>query len=52
MERNGEFYLRDTYWNDDNSGKKFTLDEALRQGELKFKCNLDDIIGISESDKS
>jgi hypothetical protein len=42
----GNLYLEDTYWNTDN--KKFTLDEALEQGSLKFIVNLEDVEPIQE----
>lgn len=52
---NGKFYLVDTYW-----GSKYnqftayqdmkikTIEQALEQGELTFRCNLDEVEEIKE----
>jgi hypothetical protein len=39
--------LVDTYWGE-NDNRTFTLEEALKQGTLTFKCNLDDVEYIKE----
>lgn len=44
----GKFYLEDTYWTSNN--RTFTRTEALKQGFLKFKCNLDDVDEIIQCD--
>lgn len=48
IQRKYGLVLEDTYWSSDN--KKFTLEEALKIGELTFKCNLDDVEKISKND--
>lgn len=44
----GGFILKDTYWGGSNDCKWFTLEDALKQGELKLKCNLSEVEKISE----
>ena len=39
--RDEDFYFKDNYWAD-SSDKKFSIDEALRDGVLIYKGNLDD----------
>lgn len=43
----GEKYLEDTYWNTGNN-RRFTLEEALEQGTLRFICNLDEVESITK----
>ena len=45
--KNG-LYLEDTYWSSDS--RKFTLEEALKDGILTFVCNLDDVVECGEYD--
>jgi hypothetical protein len=49
-ERGGEMYLRDTYWSSGTEGKGFTIEEANERGILTYKCNLDEVDIIRESD--
>jgi len=37
----GSLRLVDTYWNSDN--RTFTIEKALKEGELTFICNLDEV---------
>lgn len=46
----GEIYLRDTYWGG-GEGRVFTPEEAEMQGELTFKCNLDEVEYIREHEQ-
>ena len=43
--RNGEIVLKDTYWSfgEGGEGRRFTLEEAVREGSLEFICNLKDL---------
>ena len=45
--------LIDTYWGigSTDGAKAFTLSEALANGSLEFKCNLDEVDFCSEDDK-
>lgn len=54
----GEKYFVDTYWASKYDGftayqdvKSRTIDEALSQGELTFRCNLNDVEEIKEWEK-
>lgn len=44
----GSFILVDTYWTCGSYSRRFTISEALEQGDLKFKCNLDDVENCSK----
>lgn len=44
----GELYLVDTYWIGSGGSKWFTLEEALKKGSLKIKCNLDEVEKIQK----
>lgn len=46
----GDIYLIDTYWTSGN--KTFTLDKALKEGTLKFRFNIKDVVDCYESDKA
>lgn len=46
----GDVYLIDTYWSSGN--KTFTLDKALKEGTLKFRFNINDVVNCYESDKA
>jgi hypothetical protein len=46
-EHNGQLYLEDTYWGS-SENKTFTLEDALRKGELTFICNLEDVEKIEK----
>lgn len=46
----GDIYLVDTYWSSGN--KTFTLDKALKEGTLKFRFNINDVVNCYESDKA
>lgn len=60
QDKNGNIYLEDTYWSyydkekntfrSDSGNRRFSLEDALKQGKLFYKCNLDDIEMISEYD--
>ncbi len=60
QDKNGNMYLEDTYWSfydkennvfkSNSCSKRFSLEEALKQGKLFYKCNLDDVEMISEYD--
>ena len=52
---NGELYLMDTYWASKYDGfrhrsdcKWKTIEDAQKQGELTFRCNLDEVEEIRE----
>ena len=54
---NGELYLMDTYWASKYDGFKHwsdykckTIGDAQKQGELTFRCNLDEVEEIRERD--
>lgn len=47
----GDVYLIDTYWNS-GGNKTFTLDKALKEGTLKFRFNIYDVVDCYESDKA
>lgn len=47
---NGALYLEDTYWSNSSNNKRFTIEDALDKGILKFKCNLDDVRDITEKE--
>ena len=54
---NGELYFMDTYWASKHDGFKhwsdnrsMSLEDALTNGTLTFKCNLDDVDEIREHD--
>lgn len=46
----GDVYLIDTYWS--SGSKTFTLDKALKEGTLKFRFNINDVVDCYESDKA
>ena len=46
----GMLILEDTYWGSCSESHRFTLEEALRVGSLKFKCNLDEVTKCSQHD--
>lgn len=60
QDKNGNIYLEDTYWSfydkENNTfknmgySKRFSLEELLKQGQLFYKCNLDNVEIISEYD--
>lgn len=43
----GDLYLVDTYWGSGDN-RTFTLEKALNEGTLTFKCNLDEVENIRE----
>jgi len=45
----GEIFLEDTYW-EYGDNETFTIEEALKSGELTFVCNLNDVKEISKYD--
>ncbi|MGJ0846534.1 hypothetical protein ACR77J_07590 [Tissierella praeacuta] len=50
---NDKLYLQDTYWggislDDDYDSRVFTLESALKLGELEFICNIENIERIKE----
>ena len=49
QKEDGQIYLEDTYWNSGDN-RIFTPKEAIKQGNLVFKCNLDDTVQSSYSD--
>lgn len=46
-ERNGKLILEDTYWGYGDN-RTFTLEKALQEGTLTFKCNLDEVEEIKK----
>lgn len=55
-DKNGDFVLNDTFWShvkdtewkhDWESDKKWKIEEAVKNGEFKFVCNMNDIVPIS-----
>lgn len=56
LSTSGGFVLYDSYWlncfslRGDDTGRKFTLSEAHRLGELNFLCNLNDVREIHKSE--
>lgn len=57
QEEDGEFYFLDTYWASKHDGFKhwgdhrtMSVENAIKNGTLKFICNLDDVEEIREHD--
>jgi hypothetical protein len=48
QDREGNLYLRDTYWGSNSDSKSFTLEQALERGNLTFICNLNDVEPIKK----
>ena len=50
-EINGKLILKDTYWGSGDN-RTFTLEKALQEGTLTYKCNLDEVEEIKEYELS
>lgn len=50
-ERNGKLILEDTYWGY-GYNRTFTLEKALQEGTLTYKCNLDEVEEIKKHELS
>ena len=50
-ERNSKLILEDTYWGYGDN-RTFTLEEALQEGTLTYKCNLDEVEEIKKHELS
>jgi hypothetical protein len=48
-EINGKLVLVDTYWGSGDN-RRFTIEEAKKQGHLIFKCNLDEVEKADHND--
>jgi len=52
IDKRGELCLSDSYWGwGDNSSRTFKIDEAIEKGELKFVCNLEQVVAAHEEDR-
>lgn len=47
---NNGLLLVDQYWSSGYGGRRFTVEEAFKQGEMTFLCNLDEVDEISQGD--
>lgn len=49
--RLNELWLIDTYWSDSENNRRFSLEKALHEGDIKFLCNINEMVGIKEYEK-
>lgn len=48
-DNSGVMYLEDTYWGG-SENRRFTPENAIAQGQLTFRCNLDEMVDIKDYD--